>query len=52
MWRAAELMSGDDHEQLWLTLDFILEAEGFSEWMYDVDSYLHSPGSSDVPPNG
>lgn len=46
------MTSDDDHEQLWLNLDFILEAEGFSQWTYDIDSYLCAPGSSNVLPNG
>ena len=45
-------MSDDDHEKLWLNLDFFLEAEGFSQWTYKLDAYLRSPGSSNVLPNG
>jgi hypothetical protein len=45
-------MSDDDHEQLWLNLDFILEAEGFSQWTYVFDAHLRAPGSSNVLPNG
>ena len=34
------------------TVDFFLDAEGFSQWTYKLDAYLRLPGSSNVLPNG
>ena len=47
-----ELVFDDDYDRLWLNLDFILEAEGFSQWTPTYHAYMCAPGSSDVPPNG